>query len=94
METGETVKDAAQHLRQISTVGESLIGNMKHSTRNISISSSLFVPKAVVNAVKDNTTNVNIHRIVNTELISLDQPNLAHYITNAIDALYHGFKLH
>ena len=93
IETGETVeefKDAFDHLREIPTIGESLMGDMKHSTRKISSSSALFLPKAVVNAMKENTTNVNILRMwsyVNIELISLDPPNLAHYVTNAIDAL-------
>ena len=48
------------------------------------------MPKAVVNAIKEDSVNLVVLRMwcdVNVQLISCDPTNLPHYVTNAIDAL-------
>ena len=95
LETGETLEEfleAYNHLQSMQAVSDCLIGNEMHrkSSRKISNSTSLFLPKAVVNVLKEDSTNVNVLRMwsdVNIQLITYDPPNIPRYVTNAIDAL-------
>ncbi|EAY01129.1 PIKK family atypical protein kinase [Trichomonas vaginalis G3] len=93
IETGESLnefKEAYKQLQMMPAVSDCLLGNLKKSHRKVSNTTALFLPKAIVNAMKEDSINVNVLRMwsdVNTQLIELDPPNLPHYVTNAIDAL-------
>ena len=93
LETGETFEDfkeAYEHIKTMPTVSNCLIGEMKRSNRKISNSTSLFMPNAVVNAIKEDSVNLVVLRMwcdVNVQLISCDTTNHPHYVTNAIEAL-------
>ena len=76
LETGETFEDfkeAYEHIKTMPTVSNCLIGEMKRSNRKISNSTSLFMPNAVVNAIKEDSVNLVVLRMlcdVNIQLIS------------------------
>ncbi|EAX92448.1 PIKK family atypical protein kinase [Trichomonas vaginalis G3] len=96
IETGESINDfklAFDNLKDNPVVTQFVSDTVNRlSQRKVSNTSALFLPKAVISKMNEQSFDLEVLRMwcdVNTQLIALDKQETAKYVTNAIDALTH-----